>query len=80
MSEYVILTDDRCILCHEAPGEGAWQLCGECRSQLANEHHRKMALRAPTVCLGCYAPRRTLPELGSIYCPRCRERFHVRGG
>ena len=33
-SDFAILTDSKCLLCHQVEGRGAWQLCDRCRAEL----------------------------------------------
>jgi len=36
MESYVVSTDSKCILCHVGEASGSWQLCGQCRANLAH--------------------------------------------
>jgi hypothetical protein len=64
-----------CVICKTEPGEGGWQLCPECRAELAEKSARRMASMHPAFCLGCSRER---PVVG-VYCRRCNSRFAKEG-
>jgi hypothetical protein len=41
-TETAILTASTCILCHERPGKGRWEICDECRRKLATNRTAKV--------------------------------------
>ena len=79
MDQFAISTDSKCIFCHMGEATGKWSLCDGCRSDLAQRSAQRRARMAPDHCMGCSTVRRIPPQFGAVYCPRCAQRFGVRG-
>ena len=64
-----------CCLCGDLDPTGQGRLCRGCRRDLVEASARRQATMAPDRCLACLTPRRSPPEPGSIYCPRCASMY-----
>ena len=57
-SEFAILTNSKCLLCHEAEGKGQWQLCSTCRSDIIERSLQRRSAMRLDHCLACLTPKR----------------------